>query len=416
MKVKSFYFYFTVVMIAICALISVGILSNYLGAKQLTTTNLEIQTIKVEKVDYLSNITDLFDELNVVKQDDNQKVVKSVFKLAGSSLTDVAFTSNEDDANVNAQAITKIDEETNIGEVNLTLDYGNEYIDEVFATSDVVYENGEFVGTVTFDGVEYDVQEILNGQYGEDGVTECWFWFIIKIVIVIVNIVVAAITVVDIFKYFLTEEVTLEGVLCIVGEGLVMCATSAVGGAIAGSLIKSGAKILKAGKKASKQAQYLLGRKSADLMNESIKLVKQGKRNAGLKYSNDVDLRNAYARKTEFRKFKFDSRYKNDDDYIQIHHFVEQRQSGGKFNATDIHTDLNSVGIPKSLHQQISGFYSSKTKYLTDVEKIFGKNYFKGNTTFRDFVGAKSYEEQYEIGVKVFNYFNGKGNYANLRL
>ena len=60
------------------------------------------------------------------------------------------------------------------------------------------------------------------------------------------------------------------------------------------------------------------------------------------------------------------------------------------------------------MHHEISGIYSSSTKHLSTIQNIFGKDFFDGKTTFRKFVESKSYEEQYEIGLKLIEHFIGK--------
>mgnify|MGYP004630917523 FL=1 len=359
-----------------------------------------------------NDIMSQFDSLEV-DEDEQTRIVSSIFRMYGNSIDDIQYTGTGNDNEVVITGLTTLNKETDKGSVELAFDFG-EFIEYINASSNVYCDvNGNLVGTVTFDGQDYDVQEVLVAM-SNGNVQECWFWLVIKIVVVIVNVVVAAISAYDIFKYLTSEEVTFNGVLCIVGEGILMSATSFVGGAIAGSLIKSGVKTIKKGKKISKNASALLGRKADKLLDESVKVVKSGKRNNGLTFTNDSNLRKAYSQRKEFSKYNFTDKSK--DNYIEIHHFVEQRQSGVKFKAQDIHTDLNSVGIPKSLHTKISALYSSSKKYNKELEEIFGKGYFDGKTTFREFVGQKTYEEQYEIGMKVFKYFNKQGNYVKLFL
>lgn len=78
------------------------------------------------------------------------------------------------------------------------------------------------------------------------------------------------------------------------------------------------------------------------------------------------------------------------------HHIVEQTPANiEKFGAEMIHSVGNVVSIPAgkgSLHAKISAYYSSK-------------QYFTGGKTVREWLSTKSYEEQYEFGVRVINCF-----------
>ena len=232
---------------------------------------------------------------------------------------------------------------------------------------------------------------------------------VFKIISVVVSVYVAAITAYDIYKYLTAEEVTIRGVASLVVEGLVCAAASALTCGIGASLVKSGFKLLKKGKKVKGDAQYLIGRDAKTILNQRTKMVKNGQRSVKHSYNYSTgknSIREAYMKEQQFKDFNWTNSQK--EDYVQIHHIVEQSQAGKKFNARDIHTDLNTVGIPKVMHEKISGIYSCKTKYLNIIQEIFGKKFFDGSTTFRAFVKAKSYEEQYEIGMKVLQYFVGK--------
>ena len=81
------------------------------------------------------------------------------------------------------------------------------------------------------------------------------------------------------------------------------------------------------------------------------------------------------------------------------HHIVEQTPSNiKKFGAEAIHNIDNIVKVPHGkgqLHQKISGFYSTKQPFTNDQ-------------TVRQWVGQKSYQEQYDFGMKVMNRFKGQ--------
>lgn len=415
---KSWLFVISMLVIVVIGLSIV--LATHLQSKATISPDYDMAAVQIERVDF-SYLYEQFDSIEVLSsEDDSQKVVATTFKLAGSNLSDVVFTSDKESQNIAVSGLTKIDTITNEGEVNLVLDYGNGTSDNVFASSNVEYIDGEFVGTVEFDGVTYDVREILESM-GADGTQECWFWIAFRIVFVIVDVLVTAIAVYDIYKYLTSEEVTVEGLLCVVVEGFVMVAAGSVAGFLGGKLLAKGAKLIKKGKKLPKnKSEYTLGRSLDELLNESVSAVKDGKRSIKVKRyacNGDNGIRKDY-QSAYGNRFKFAAKYKNDNDYVEIHHFVEQRQiENGKFKAVDIHTDLNTVGIPKSLHKKISGFYSSTTAHLEEINKILKgtKYHFDGTTRFRDYVGKFSYEEQYEIGVKLFKHLKGSKDFA-LRL
>jgi len=81
------------------------------------------------------------------------------------------------------------------------------------------------------------------------------------------------------------------------------------------------------------------------------------------------------------------------------HHIVEQTSTNiKKFGVELIHNTGNIVILPhgkNEIHQKISGFYSSKQP-------------FTGGQTVRQWVSQKSYQEQYDFGVKVMNRFKEK--------
>lgn len=80
---------------------------------------------------------------------------------------------------------------------------------------------------------------------------------------------------------------------------------------------------------------------------------------------------------------------------FEWHHIVEQRSVNvERFGAERIHNIKNMVALPKSLHRKISGFYSSKPPFSYPL-------------TVRDWLSSRSFEEQYEFGIKTIRKFNG---------
>lgn len=80
------------------------------------------------------------------------------------------------------------------------------------------------------------------------------------------------------------------------------------------------------------------------------------------------------------------------------HHIVEQTPGNiKKFGANNVHNTGNVVNIPHGrglLHQKISGFYSSKQP-------------FTNGQTVRQWISGKSFNEQYDFGIKILNQFKG---------
>ncbi|MCE5324303.1 hypothetical protein LLG46_13460 [bacterium] len=75
---------------------------------------------------------------------------------------------------------------------------------------------------------------------------------------------------------------------------------------------------------------------------------------------------------------------------LQTHHIVEQRNIG-RFGKELIDNPDNLVDIEKSLHQQISNFYSSKKPFLTGSDTL----------TVRQWMNTMNYEQQLEWGKTI---------------
>ena len=76
------------------------------------------------------------------------------------------------------------------------------------------------------------------------------------------------------------------------------------------------------------------------------------------------------------------------------HHIVEQGQiSKSGFSPRQIHNTRNIISIDKTVHRQISGYYSSKVSSFT------------GNLTVREWLSGKSFDVQYQFGVKILQSF-----------
>jgi len=80
------------------------------------------------------------------------------------------------------------------------------------------------------------------------------------------------------------------------------------------------------------------------------------------------------------------------------HHIVEQTSSNVKrFGPEAVHNKNNLVALAhgkSTIHSKISGYYSSKQP-------------FTGGKTVREWLYTKSYQEQYEFGVKIIKQFGG---------
>ena len=78
------------------------------------------------------------------------------------------------------------------------------------------------------------------------------------------------------------------------------------------------------------------------------------------------------------------------------HHIVEQRKANvDKFGAENIFNTPNTVEVDKSLNRRIGEYYSSKDPFVS------------GNQTVREWLNSKSYEEQYEFGMRTLQRFLG---------
>ena len=397
--------------IIICVIaLTFTFLQNF-SNKSNVQVNYNVDVVSTQALDY-SALFETFDSVETSYDEvSKQKIIKTGFKMAGTSLDDIQYTNVEEDQNVTIYGTTSSSEETGLGQTDLTFDFGDRQ-ELLQAFSNITFVDNVPQGTVIIDGVEYDVQEIMSQCVGENGVQECFWWLVakvvqvvVKVVIVAVNVAAAAHFVYNIYKFATSEVVTWEGIAMLVAEGVIMVA----GGAILGVAAKVGTAVTKGVVKASENAvkKYMTNKKGNQVLDDMVFGVKNGAKPTKT-YSSDAQLRQAYTNNKVFKKLEgVNLTDHTKDDYIEIHHFVEQRQAGTKFHNELIHSDINSVGITKAMHRQISGIYSSKTKHLGDIEQIFGKGYFDGKTTFRDFVGKKTFEEQYEIGVKIFQYVKG---------
>ncbi|MEW5837141.1 MAG: RHS repeat-associated core domain-containing protein, partial [Pseudomonadota bacterium] len=75
----------------------------------------------------------------------------------------------------------------------------------------------------------------------------------------------------------------------------------------------------------------------------------------------------------------------------QIHHIVEQRNVAA-FGVRAIHNTANVVPLPREIHEQISGYYSSKRPFTS------GK-------TVREWLSGQSFDEQYQFGMQKLRNF-----------
>ena len=78
----------------------------------------------------------------------------------------------------------------------------------------------------------------------------------------------------------------------------------------------------------------------------------------------------------------------------QWHHIVEQCQiDKSGFSAQTIHNTNNLIPVQNDVHAKISGYYSSIDKYVSSTMRV------------RDYLAGKSFEYQYEFGLKVLREF-----------
>lgn len=76
------------------------------------------------------------------------------------------------------------------------------------------------------------------------------------------------------------------------------------------------------------------------------------------------------------------------------HHVVEQSQEG-RFGSLSINNTKNLIPLPREVHAQISGYYSSKLD-------------FTGGLTVRQWLSTKSFDFQYQFGADVVRRFSGQ--------
>ncbi|MBR5226727.1 MAG: hypothetical protein IKV69_01490, partial [Clostridia bacterium] len=244
--------------------------------------NYQTQVVKTEKLNYAS-LSEMFEDLSASTTEDGTKIVTSTLKLKGDSLNNITYTSNEAEQNLVISSVTQTAVD-GTSTAHLNFDFGD-FEEDIFATSNIQFVNGEITGTVTFEGQEYDAKEILAEYLGEDGINECFWWCFIKVIVIVIQVIIVAQTAYDLYQYLTMEEVTIEGVLSIVCEGLVMSALGGLAGVIAKYAVKTGKSLFKAGKVKSnaktENGKVLTGLKSDINYDALIDAVKNGQRHAG---------------------------------------------------------------------------------------------------------------------------------------
>ena len=188
--------------------------------------NYQTQVVKTEKLSYAS-LSEMFEDLSASTTEDGTKIVTSTLKLKGDSLDNITYTSNEAEQNLVISSVTQTAVD-GTSTAHLNFDFGD-FEEDIFATSNIQFVNGEITGTVTFEGQEYDAKEVLAEYLGENGINECFWWCFIKVIVIVIQVIIVAQTAYDLYQYLTMEEVTIEGVLSIVCEGLVMSAVDLSG-------------------------------------------------------------------------------------------------------------------------------------------------------------------------------------------
>lgn len=78
---------------------------------------------------------------------------------------------------------------------------------------------------------------------------------------------------------------------------------------------------------------------------------------------------------------------------MEWHHIVTQQKSNiAKFGAEALHNTKNLVRIEAKVHRRISGYYNS----IRD---------FSDGVRVREWIGRKSFQEQYDFGIDVMKKF-----------
>ena len=152
--------------------------------------------------------------------------------------------------------------------------------------------------------------------------------------------------------------------------------------------------------KSEKMIPAIAGALPASTLDSLVDTVKNGDNLTTANYNRIVDICKAAGKNVDeieqakkFKTFKALKKHLGSPGKnMQWHHIVEQCQAKKTRSAFDI-KEINKVSnvkaTPKEVHKEISKYYSSKQD-------------FTGNLTFRDWLNGKSYDEQYEYGIKVW--------------
>ena len=192
------------------------------------------------------------------------------------------------------------------------------------------------------------------------------------------------------------------GTVCL-GAVLVDTALGAIPGGtgaktVAKESIKAGAEI--AAKKAAKEAA-----------EKTAKAVIKGSKEDFFSRIEKESGSQMIAKGKKFDKHNQLTKYFNEtygeEKGTQVHHIVEQRKNNlRKFGEKNIHNTGNSVRLSDELHYDITGLYNSYDKEGI-FKKITGIK-IPEKTKVRDVLDNLSFDEQYEIGIKVLKYFSDK--------
>ncbi len=385
----------SVAAVCLVAFLAVILWSHYAQAQQIAP-NFDADAIAVEAQD-MSYLQRLCDDLSVIT--DTQQGIKNVtgsMLFAGDSLNSLAYTSQEEDASIrlNFETVENID----TGEMSVVLNFddGTEVERMEFPAFTEVDENGEKQTYFEFEGQIYNLQEEIEKSNLLNGTEDCFFFSLFSLFVLVVTIVSIVSTAIDAYKYFAFEEVTVAGVLMLVCEGLML----AVPGGVA---VKCGSTALKAaGVSAAKCAtkntasKYIV-KQSADTIMKALSKSGTEMVNAGKDFKTHKQL-------VSYIEEKLGKRAKS-----QVHHIVEQRLINIKnFSVKKIQNTGNVIRMPDEMHYKITGLYNSKNRDL--FKKITGRDC--GNMKVREYMDNLSFDEQYEVGIKIVNYYKEQGKYT----
>ncbi|MGH7139338.1 MAG: hypothetical protein ACREHD_26635, partial [Pirellulales bacterium] len=112
-------------------------------------------------------------------------------------------------------------------------------------------------------------------------------------------------------------------------------------------------------------------------------------------YNHGGELGRGFASHDELVEFLGRAGKNKTNGQLNWHHIVEQHaENMAKFGAEAVHNTANVIALPADMHVEITAFYGSTQELVTGSATM----------TVREWIKSKSYREQYDFGVKVFEF------------